>query len=149
MLTKTDILDAINTKLVAQWPERTVYVDVCPVDFERPSFWLYVQEDKTTDASRACLRREMSVVLVLYDELDEDYTASWARLNRDADAAARLLLPPLAVQGRMLTAAMRTRPREADKTAIELKYIWLDDRGDAAGQETPAAQDYSLRVECK
>ncbi len=48
-MTKTDILDAINRLLVEQWPTRTVYVDVCPVDFERPSFgWLWRRTTRLT-----------------------------------------------------------------------------------------------------
>ena len=35
-----DLVNAINTRLVEKWPDRTVYIDVCPVDFARPSFWL-------------------------------------------------------------------------------------------------------------
>lgn len=40
----TEILNAINDRLLERWPDRTVYVDVCPVDFDRPSFWLAVEK---------------------------------------------------------------------------------------------------------
>ena len=49
-MTKTDIIDAINLVLIGKWKDRTVYVDVCPVDFDRPSFWLTVERDEVTDA---------------------------------------------------------------------------------------------------
>ena len=52
----SEILDAINLRLLKKWPDRTVYVDVCPVDFDRPSFWLAVEEDGQTDASRFLVR---------------------------------------------------------------------------------------------
>ena len=42
----TEILNAINDRLLERWPDRTVYVDVCPVDFDRPSFWLAVETDR-------------------------------------------------------------------------------------------------------
>ena len=48
-MTKTEILDAINLLLVSKWPDRTVYVDVCPVDFNRPSFWLTVEKYDLND----------------------------------------------------------------------------------------------------
>ena len=51
-MTKTEILDAINLLLVSKWPDRTVYVDVCPVDFNRPSFWLTVEKYDPTDGNR-------------------------------------------------------------------------------------------------
>lgn len=43
----TEILNAINDRLLERWPDRTVYVDVCPVDFDRPSFWLTVEKKRT------------------------------------------------------------------------------------------------------
>ena len=51
-MTKTEVLDSINRLLLTKWPDRTVYVDVCPVDFDRPSFWLAVQMHDMTDANR-------------------------------------------------------------------------------------------------
>lgn len=87
-MTKTDILDAINRLLVEQWPTRTVYVDVCPVDFERPSFWLAVEKDDQTDANRVLIRHDLQLRLTLYDQLDEHYEASWYRLSQETDTAA-------------------------------------------------------------
>ena len=31
-----DILDAVNARLVEKWPDRTVYVDVCPLTLPGP-----------------------------------------------------------------------------------------------------------------
>ena len=39
-MNSTEILDAVNARLLEKWPERTVYINVCPEDYERPSFWL-------------------------------------------------------------------------------------------------------------
>ena len=64
-----DILDAINRKLVERWPERTVYVDVCPVDFARPSFWLAMEQDEQTDANRFLIRHDVKLKLTIYDQL--------------------------------------------------------------------------------
>ena len=55
----TEILNAINDRLLERWPDRTVYVDVCPVDFDRPSFWLTVEKNGQTDANRLFVRREL------------------------------------------------------------------------------------------
>ena len=70
-MTKTEILDAVNRLLVGKWPDRTVYLDVCPVDFERPSFWLAVEKHEMADANRAFIRHDLRLQLTLYDELDE------------------------------------------------------------------------------
>lgn len=75
-MTKTDVIDAINLVLVGKWKDRTVYVDVCPVDFDRPSFWLTVERDEVTDANRYLIRHNLRLRLTLFDELDEHYEAS-------------------------------------------------------------------------
>ena len=76
----TEILNAINDRLLERWPDRTVYVDVCPVDFDRPSFWLTVEKNGQTDANRLFVRRELQIRLTIYDQMDEHYDASWFRL---------------------------------------------------------------------
>ena len=41
-MTLNDVVEAVNERLVLRWPDRTVYLDVCPVDFQRPGFWLQI-----------------------------------------------------------------------------------------------------------
>lgn len=95
-----DILDAVNARLLEKWPKRTVYVDVCPIDFERPSFWLAVEQFQQTNANRFMVRRDVRLKLTLYDEKDEHYESSWLRLDQEAQVAAALLTPPLYAAGR-------------------------------------------------
>ena len=118
-MTKTDILDAINRLLVEQWPTRTVYVDVCPVDFERPSFWLAVEKDDQTDANRVLIRHDLQL-----------------RLTR-----------VLTVGERHLKLQLKTLPRDPDRAYIQINTSWLDNRPEqGTGTEAPIAEKYSIRV---
>lgn len=146
-MTKTDILDAINRLLVEQWPTRTVYVDVCPVDFERPSFWLAVEKDDQTDANRVLIRHDLQLRLTLYDQLDEHYEASWYRLSQETDTAQSLLSRVLTVGERHLKLQLKTLPRDPDRAYIQINTSWLDNRpGQSTGTEAPIAEKYSIRV---
>lgn len=49
-MNSTEILDAVNARLLEKWPERTVYINVCPEDYERPSFW---SRSRATTARRS------------------------------------------------------------------------------------------------
>ena len=113
-----DILDAINGKLVERWPERTVYADVCPVDFDRPSFWLAVEQDEQTDANR---------------------------LAGKSDAVMELLTPVLQVGSRHLKLNLKALPREADRSFLQITASWMDDRP-GRDDQPPPADSYSLRV---
>ena len=142
----TDILNAINDRLVERWPERTVYVDVCPVDFDRPSFWLSVEKNEQTDANRSFIRRELRILLTIYDEMDEHYEASWARLSEDMDDALFLLTPPLAVGGRHLQLDLKALPRDPDRAYIQIGAVWMDDRAGMEQPDTPPADTYTVSV---
>lgn len=61
-----DVLDAVNVRLVKKWPDRTVYIDVCPADFKRPSFWLAVENYSQTDANRFLVKRSLRMKLTIY-----------------------------------------------------------------------------------
>lgn len=143
----TDILDAINTRLVKKWPDRTVYVDVCPVDFARPSFWLAVEKNDWTDANRFLIRHDLQLRLTIYDELDEHYEASWYRLAQETDEAMELLTPVLQVGERHLKLTLKSLPRDPDRAYVQINAAWMDKRPDAAGGDTaPVADSYSLNI---
>lgn len=143
----SEILDAINLRLLEKWPDRTVYVDVCPVDFDRPSFWLAVEEDGQTDANRFLVRRDLRLLLTIYDELDDHYDASWSRLARDADAVRKLLTPPLAVGRRRLAPTLKAQPRQPDRAFLQISFNWLENRTEVPGGDSaPPADNYSIQI---
>ncbi|MBR7178354.1 MAG: hypothetical protein IKD27_02380 [Oscillospiraceae bacterium] len=146
-MTKTEILDAINLLLVERWPERTVYVDVCPIDFERPSFWLAVEKHDLTDANRFLIRNDLQLRLTLFDELDDHYEASWYRLSQETDIVTDLLCRVLEVGERHLKLQLKVLPRDPDRAYVQINTSWMDNRpGMDTGASVPAADDYSMRV---
>lgn len=142
----TEILDAINALLVKKWPDRTVYVDVCPIDFARPSFWLAVEQDTRTDANRFLVRHDLQLRLTVYDELDEHYDASWYRLAQVTDEIMALLTPPLAVSDRCLKLTLKSLPRDPDRAYVQINISWMDKRLESGGDPAPVADSYSLSV---
>jgi len=146
-MTKTEILDAINLLLVERWPTRTVYVDVCPIDFERPSFWLAVEKHDLTDANRFLIRNDLQLRLTLFDELDDHYEASWYRLSQETDIVTDLLCRVLEVGERHLKLQLKVLPRDPDRAYVQINTSWMDNRpGMDTGASVPAADDYSMRV---
>ena len=146
-MTKTQVLDAINLLLVQHWPDRTVYVDVCPVDFDRPSFWIAVEKHEPTDANRFLIKHDLQLRLTLYDELDEHYEASWHRLSKETDEVVELLSRVLTVGDRHLKLTLTVLPRDPDRAYVQISASWMDARpGMDTGASAPVADSYSLRV---
>lgn len=148
-MTKTDILDAINLLLVRKWPQRTVYVDVCPVDFERPSFWLAVEKHEIFPANRHMDRHELQLRLTLYDALDEHYEASWHRLSTETDTLTAMLAPCLKVGERHISLRVKMLPRDPDRAYIQINTSWMDERPGMNAEDIPPASAYALTVEAK
>ena len=146
-MTKTDILDSINLLLVEKWPKRTVYVDVCPIDFDRPSFWLAVEKHDLTDANRFLIKHDLQLRLTLYDKRDDHYDASWYRVSQETDAVTDLLSRVLKVGERHLKLQLKVLPRDPDRAYVQINTSWMDNRpGLDTGASTPVASEYSLRV---
>ena len=134
-----DIVDAINARLTEKWPARTVYLDVCPVDFDRPSFWLQVTKDDRSDASRYTDRRTVQIALTAYDEKDEHYESSWQRLSGVLKVGDRRFKPTL-----------KSLPREPDRAVILIDFSFMTPKS-ADGQtgETAKTLCTSLTVNGK
>lgn len=141
-----DVLDAINARLVEKWPDRTVYIDVCPADFKRPSFWLAVEQYTQTDANRFLVKRDLQIRLTIYDEKDEKYESSWKRLFQDVSDATVLLSPPLEAAGRTVPLQIKALPRDPDAAYLQLTASWFDTRPAASEQPAPAADRAHVRA---
>ena len=146
MIMTTDILDAINLRLIDKWPDRTVYVEACPVDFDRPSFWLQVQSHDTVDAGRFIQRHTAVFMLNLHDEPDEHYEAHWQRLSRETDEAMELLTVPLKVGERVLRMNLKRLPRDPDRAQIQISVVWMDEMPGINIEDAPVADSYELVV---
>ncbi len=145
-ITTTDILDAVNCLLVEKWPERTVYVEACPVDFDRPSFWLRVVSHEQSDANRFLLRHKAQLQLTLYDELDDHYDAGWMRLSKETDEAMWLLSRTLEVGERRLRLSLKRLPRDPDQAHIQISAEWMSEMPDTGVQMPPVADDVELNT---
>ncbi len=133
-----DIVDAINARLTEKWPARTVYLDVCPVDFDRPSFWLQVTKDDRSDANRYTDRRAVQIALTAYDEKDEHYESSWQRLSGVVDECLTLLGGVLKVGDRRFKPTLKSLPREPDRVSILLDFSFMAPRAGDGGTEEKA-----------
>lgn len=144
MIMTTDILDAVNLRLLEKWPERTVYAEACPVDFDRPSFWLQVQSHDQVDAGRFLLRHTAVILLTLFDELDDHYEANWQRLSRETDEAMCLLSSPLEVGTRHIKLGLKRLPRDPDRAQLQMTAVWMDEMPGTDGNDVPVADSVEL-----
>lgn len=146
----SDILNAIQSRLKAKWSDRTIYVDICPTDVERPSICLLTEKNDWNDANRFLIRRELQIRLILYDAPDEQKEGPWYRLTSDFEQAMELLLSALRVGGRHLQLTLKALPRDSDRAYAQINASWLDPRPTLeSGDEPPTATTAQVCVEIK
>ena len=140
MLTVKEIMDGVNTILVRLYPDRTVYTDVIPEKFERPSFFLRPEGRKVTSRTAGVVEVEQCI-----DEIGDRYETETARLYEVTETltAAFLQRGALACGDRRLTADRIDVSRSLDVADVTITVIYQDDRP-AAPETQPIIEDVSL-----
>lgn len=145
MLTVKEIMDGVNTILVRLYPDRTVYTDVAPEQFERPSFFLRPEGRKVTSRTAGVVEVEQMVTVQCIDEVGDRYETETARLYEVTETltAAFLQRGALACGDRRLTADRIDVSRSLDIADVTITVIYQDDRP-AAPETQPIIEDVSL-----
>ena len=130
MLSVQQIMQGINAILVRLYPDRTVYVDVMPEQFERPSFFLRPAGRKITSRTAAVVEVEQMVTVQCIDEVGDRYETETARLYGVTDAltAAFLQRGALACGDRHLTADRVDVSRDLDVADVTITVTYEDTR---------------------
>ena len=155
-MNQVDLCEAIASKIAALWPDRMIYRDFCPADFQRPSSFLYVTEAGFTSAGIAVVLWNVETELELFCSTDDYDAQSTEELRQnqaavlEAFGAPHLIVGDRAVQ--ISTVADGSGPGVA---YIRFTASWYDQRpgyhdihdpDDPVTKATPLMEDYALRV---
>lgn len=137
MLTIQDIVDAVNRIVVGAFPDRTVYRDVLPEQFSRPSFYIAAVTREVTSETVHTVSVTQSVLVQCIDETSDRYETEANRLYHVAEQLQNLFLMRgrLAAGDRRLSIAKVALSRVLDVADLVLTVSYEDDRPD----DTPAA----------
>ena len=130
MLKIKEIMDGINAILVRLYPDRAVYTDVLPEQFERPSFFLRPEGRKITSRTAAVVEVEQMITVQCADEVGDRYETQTARLYDVTETltAAFLQRGALHCGDRKLTAARVDVSRSRDIADVTITVIYEDTR---------------------
>ena len=154
-MTYQELTEAIAARVSAIWPERMLYRDFCPVDFKRPSGFLYVTQADMADANLGLVEWTYEAELALFAA-----TNSWSAESTEALRADQLAVlqafggPAIRVGDRsvVLTAgALSPGPGEA---YVRFSASWLDSRPGYVDEDTapeevsgvPRMENFQLNV---
>ncbi|WP_313342518.1 DUF6838 family protein [Sedimentibacter sp.] len=127
ILNSIKIMDAINTLLVNKYPEYTVYIDLCPDDFDRPSF-LIEQIRKNVDSVNKGTVKVTEYFSVTCFEDTGDYTTNL--LIRQQEVLDMFRSGYLNVEDRSIKAKANNGGKDFTEAYIDLQFEYYDDRSD-------------------
>lgn len=146
-MTAEDLAEAIAERVAGKWPERIIYRDVCPENFDRPSFFLQTLECEPEDANASLVSWDAKLLLILYDEKDDHYETSSERLQAIQTEIFRLFAAPLRVGDRVVLVHAKGVGREPGEAYVELSSSWMDGRDTGAPEAPipPVAEEYAIK----
>ena len=148
-MTYQELMETIAARVAALWPERTLYRDFCPVDFKRPSGFLYVTQADRADASLGLVRWDFAAELTLFAATDSYTAESTEALRRDQLEVLQAFSGPSIQVG-----APSPGPGEA---YVQFTASWLDSRPGYVDQDTepesvsgvPLMEEFTMDVSTK
>lgn len=143
MISILELSEAIAARIHERWPERTIYRDVCPADFERPSFFLSCNVWEQTP-EMGLLSMTAKLELEIFDEADEYYvTASERLMETQEEVLALFAGGNLAVADRHITVVAEGHGREPESAFMLITAEWMD-CAEAKGPEFPAMDEFDF-----
>ena len=148
-MTYYDIVIAVNRRLVERWPAWLVYIDVCPEEFQRPSFWLHSLKAGQEAQTPFLVRRTLTGQLTVNDETDDHYEVHSERLMQIQAEVMDVLTPPLRVGDRAVTLSLALAPRDPGEGYLSFSAEWLDDNIAAPGEDAPLMEHFAFSFHTK
>lgn len=142
-----DIVTEINRLIVEEWPERPVYRDFMPKDFERPSFFLEVKKTTIEPMNARLIHENHVVAAVIFEAVDESGAADNTVLLETRERLQRLFLSgKLKVGDRYLNISVSGPAVDLDSALVDLTVDYYRPR--AEGQaEAPPISSVKTKIE--
>lgn len=147
MIATGDIRDAVNRLLVTQLHAQTVYINRCPKNFKRPSYWLETVRRETTDVNYTTIKVVVYFSITCFISLNGYGNSDSKELTNMQDTVAALFQGGrLAVKDRLLKVSANTAGYENDRSYVNLQFEFFDDRPVEA-EDVPLMGDIDMTFE--
>ena len=147
MIQTTQILDAVNQLLVDRLQAKMVYVNRCPKDFERPSFWLETVRRDTEDVNISTIRVTAHFSITCFISVDGYGNSDDMELTDVQDSVVDLFHSGyITVGDRSLKVKANTAGYDNDRSYVEIQLEYFDDRP-AEEEEAPVMDDLEMIFE--
>ena len=157
-MTYQELMETIAARVAALWPERTLYRDFCPVDFKRPSGFLYVTQADRADANLGLVRWDFAAELTLFAATDSYTAESTEALRRDQLAVLQAFSgPSIQVGDRHVVLSLGAPSTGPGEAYVQFASSWTDNRPGYVDEDTeeesvsgvPLMEEFTMDVSTK
>lgn len=149
MITTAQIRDAINQLLVEKLQAETVYINRCPKDFKRPSFWLETVRRDTDDVNFSTIKVNVYFSITCFIGMDAYGNSDSMELTNVQDAVVNLFRSGyMKVGDRSLKVKANTAGYDNDRSYVDLQFEFFDDRGEIE-ETVPLAEEVETDLRAK
>lgn len=139
-------MNEINRLLVEKYPEHTVYMDVCPKDFDRPSFLIELITIRQSPVNKGTIREIVYFGIAYFDETDEYLNSSTENLLTVQQNILNLFKSGyIKVDDRAIAVKASLGGRNLDRAYIDLQFEYFDNRLDEEDTE-PKIKDVYINM---
>ena len=141
MVKVNDIVSAINQKLVELDPISTVYTNLLPKDFLRPSFFIEMTPEaplSITDANRSTIAVTVGFTITCFVESDGHYNSDTSRIAERVDHVTEIFTEGyLQVGDRCLKVDITKGGVDFTESSISVVFDYFDDRPGVKAEHEP------------
>ena len=132
-----DIITAVNGLIVKKYPDDTVYINLLPQDFDRPSFFIELIDDERVDVNRNTVEVTVDLSVTCYIDVDGHYNSDIESLIERLDSVSDMFTCGyLTVGDRYLAVTTERGDIDFTESYIGVQLNYFDDRP-IQGEELP------------
>lgn len=147
MIATGDIRDVINQLLVDKLHAQNVYINRCPKNFKRPSYWLETVRREAVDVNHDTIKVTIYFSVTCFISLNGYGNSDSKELTNMQDAVAELFQSgQLTVKDRALKVKATTAGYENDRSYVDLQFEFFDDRPEEV-EDVPLMDDLNMNFE--
>lgn len=122
-------MDEINRLLVEKYPDYTVYIDLCPKHFERPSFLIELVTIRQRPINAKTIQETAYFSITCFDVTNDYSHSSTTNLLTVQQGVLDIFRAGyISVDGRALEVKASSGGRNFDQAYIDLQFEYFEDR---------------------
>lgn len=139
MITASKIIDELNRRLVEVFPDiKTVYLDTCPFDFERPSLFIECTGTLQVDATCATILETHTITINAFPVVDDHGCAGEAQLPLMRQGILGIFRQGfLRVEDRAVGVTVIEAGGDTDFAYVTIEVQYFEDRSDEPDTTPP------------